>query len=132
MIEARFALLPTDELRPHEEVEPDRVADLVETIRADGIFLDPVVVDEATRTVLDGHHRLAAARELGLTLTPVHLVDYRDEAVGLGTWREDREPPSKDEVVKRAEAGDLFPPKTTKHLNLDDLGPVPVRVSELR
>lgn len=131
MLRARFALLPTDALQPHEEVEPDRVEELVETLQAEGVFLHPVVVDEATRTVLDGHHRLEAARRLDLRMTPVHLVDYREDGITLETWREDRDPPSKDEVVERAEAGDLFPPKTTRHLNLDDLGPVPVRLDEL-
>lgn len=131
MLEARFSLAPTADLRPHEEVDPDRVEELVGTIREEGVFLHPVVVDDETGTVLDGHHRLEAARRLELRLTPVHLVDYRDEAVALETWREDREPPTKDEVVERARSGNLFPPKTTKHLNLDDLGPVPVRLDEL-
>lgn len=131
MRHARFALVPTDELRPHEEVEPGRVEELVETLEEEGVFLDPVVVDEATRTVLDGHHRLEAARRLELRLTPVHLVDYRGDPIELETWREDREPPSKDEVLRRAREGDLFPPKTTRHLNLDDLGPVPVDLEGL-
>jgi hypothetical protein len=132
MLRARFALLPTDALQPHEEVEPHRVEELVADIREEGVFLQPVVADEETRTVLDGHHRLEAARRLDLRLTPVHLVDYEAGEIGLETWRQDRHPPAKDEVVARARKGDLFPPKTTKHLNLDDLGAVPVALRDLR
>lgn len=131
MLRARFALVPTDDLRPHEEVEPDRVEELVKRLREDEVIRHPIVVDEATYTVLDGHHRLAAVRTLGLRVTPVHLVDYDDGFIELESWRDDREPPTKEQVVERAESGDLFPPKTTRHLNLDDLGPVPVRTREL-
>lgn len=131
MLDTRFALRDPATLHPHEEVRPQRVEELVERIRKDGHIQDPIVVDRDTGVVLDGHHRLTALQRLGCRSVPVHLVNYHDPSIELDTWREDRNPPTKEEVVERALAGDLFPPKTTKHLDLDRLGKVPVRLVEL-
>ncbi len=131
MLDTRFALRDPATLHAHEEVRPQRVEDLVEHLREVGHIQDPIVVDRETGVVLDGHHRLTALQRLGCRRVPVHLVDYEDASIELETWREDRDPPTKAEVVERALAGDLFPAKTTKHLNLDALGKVPVRLVEL-
>ena len=109
-----FALLPTDQLRIHEEVEPQDVARLVEEIRRDGFVAEPIWVARGSHVVLNGHHRCAALRALGARLTPAWVFDYDSEEVVLGRWA-DGPPISKREVVERAVAGRPFPPKTTRH-----------------
>lgn len=131
MVTASFALLDPGTLQPHEEVVEADLEELVEHIRARGVIDRPIVADAATRVVLDGHHRLAALQRLGCRLVPVHLVDYHDPGIQVDAWREDDVAPTKEVVLARASAGDLFPPKTTKHRMLRDLGRVPVRLSEL-
>lgn len=132
MLTTRFALLDPATLREHEEVETPRVRDLAERIRQTGVVHRPIVVDEASHVVLDGHHRLAALRRLGCRLVPVHLVDYQDGTIVVDAWREDVDPPTKEEIVRRAREGELFEPKTTRHLHLRHLGDVPVRLLELQ
>jgi GTP:adenosylcobinamide-phosphate guanylyltransferase len=81
-------------LKPHEEVLEERSY----------VVVHPIAVDYKTAVVLDGHHRLRFLLRAGLP-APVLLFDY--DAVDVNV--------DKCEVVRRAYAGDLFPPKTTWH-----------------
>lgn len=127
----RFALVPISDLREHEEVRPERVAVVERRLVEDGVVRQPVVVDEGTMVVLDGHHRFNALRRLGATRVPAYLVDYRDGAITVESWDPARAPPTKDEVVARARAGKPFPPKSTKHPTLYGFAERPVPLSEL-
>ena len=57
----------------------DRVRALAEEIRGAGTFYPPVLVDETSRVILDGHHRWHASSLLGLALLPCYAVDYRND-----------------------------------------------------
>ena len=87
--------LPMDPhtLRPHEDVFPDVVAGEA-----------PIAVEAWTCTVLDGHHRLNKAKREGRPILALP-VDYRAVEVNM----------TKMEVLARAAAGLLYPPKTTWH-----------------
>lgn len=54
------------------------VGAIVESITSNGFF-DPLVVQISSRRVLDGNHRLLAARHLGMPLVPVAWVDVDDD-----------------------------------------------------
>ncbi len=108
-------LLPVGRLRPHEEVDGERLWSLLSSICRAGAILSPILVDTGSLTVLDGHHRLAALRFLGARLAPVLLVDYWSPAVRLESWRPSVRV-SKEEVVARAASGRLYPPRTTRHI----------------
>lgn len=120
-----------DELRPHEEIDPDSVRKLAEQIREDGVVQSPVVVDAGTRVILDGHHRYAAMDRLGCQLAPCHLVDYGDPSIRVERW-DDGSPMDKDELIARALSGDLYPRKTSRHRRLAALPPRPTPLDELR
>lgn len=75
-----------DKLHIHEEIIPGILNWLVEKIRRDNFFKDPVIVDEKTLVVLDGMHRMAAAREIALKYIPVCLVDYDNNSIELHAW----------------------------------------------
>jgi len=87
--------LPVDPhtLKPHEDVLPDVVAGEA-----------PIAVEAWTCTVLDGHHRLNKAKREGRPILALP-VDYRVVEVNM----------PKMEVLARAAAGLLYPPKTTWH-----------------
>lgn len=70
----------------HEEIIPRILDWLVEKIKKDGVFKDPIIVDEKTRVVLDGMHRVAAVKELGFKYIPVCLVDYDSPSIKLYAW----------------------------------------------
>lgn len=50
-------------LHIHEEIIPEKTAELVEKIPHDGVFIHPIIVDRDSYVVLDGMHRVAAARD---------------------------------------------------------------------
>jgi GTP:adenosylcobinamide-phosphate guanylyltransferase len=102
-------------LKPHEEVLEERSYATVH----------PIAVDYKTAVVLDGHHRLRFLLRAGLP-APVLLLDYDMVDVNV----------DKGEVVRRAYAGDLFPPKTTWHTyrgrHVSEIPAAPAEVEELR
>lgn len=102
-------------LREHEEVDEKRLEKLTKEIVKDGVIKKPIVADKTTLTVLDGHHRLQALKRLGLNKIPVVLVEYDTPEIVVQKWGEEKVI-EKEEVIRAALSGKLFPPKTTKHM----------------
>lgn len=73
-------------LHIHEEIIPEKMEELVEKIPHDGIWIHPIIVDRNTFVVLDGMHRVAAAKEIGYRYIPVCLVDYENPNIHIGCW----------------------------------------------
>ena len=125
--------MPVEVLKPHEQVIQKKVDQLERmTIRWDA-YTKPLLVDGATGTILDGHHRFEIARRLGLQCLPCVVVDYLDDdSITLLLWpNSDREGITKDDVIQAGLSGDLMPPKTSRHLLSDDLPPISVPLSRL-
>ena len=132
-VTVRYAIIELAKLHSHEEVQPPLLKKLVDQIRADGYIRRPVLVDAEHFVVLDGHHRVEALRILGCTRIPAYLVDYDDPAIGLTTWPEAKvKTVSKKEVIERGLRGQLYPPKTTRHLVSLTLDEVRVSIADLR
>ncbi|MCJ2081732.1 ParB N-terminal domain-containing protein [Methylobacterium sp. J-090] len=113
MIDPDCALFPVKLLRPTEEAIPARAREVVAMILADQAWKQPICIEGTVHALLDGHHRLVAARELGLVRVPVQVFDYAE--VELLSWRPDFAP-TRAEVLARALSGELYPPKTTRHV----------------
>ena len=129
----RVQLIPVEVLKPHEQVIQKKVDQLERmTIRWDA-YTKPLLVDGATGTILDGHHRYEIARRLDLQCLPCVVVEYLDDdSITLLLWpNSDREVISKDDVIQAGLSGDLMPPKTSRHLLSDDLPPISVPLSRL-
>ena len=125
--------MPVEVLRPHEQVIQKKVDQLERmTIRWDA-YTKPLLVDGATGTILDGHHRFEIAKRLDLQCLPCVVVDYLDDdSITLLLWpNSDREGITKDDVIQAGLSGDLMPPKTSRHLLSDDLPPISVPLSRL-
>ena len=125
--------MPVEVLRPHEQVIQKKVDQLERmTIRWDA-YTKPLLVDGATGTILDGHHRYEIAKRLDLQCLPCVVVDYLyDDSITLLLWpSSDREGITKDDVIQAGLSGDLMPPKTSRHLLSDDLPPISVPLSRL-
>ena len=125
--------MPVEVLKPHEQVIQKKVDQLERmTIRWDA-YTKPLLVDGATGTILDGHHRFEIARRLDLQCLPCVVVDYLDDdSITLLLWpNSDREGITKDDVIQAGLSGDLMPPKTSRHLLSDDLPPISVPMSRL-
>ena len=81
--EVRLAILRISELQPHEMVEPTRLLRVARSIASRGAILRPIIVEEGSLTVIDGHHRLEALRLLGARYAPVVLAAYGREVEGI-------------------------------------------------
>ena len=103
-----------DDLRPHENVDPRRVARLKAEIERDGMLKLAIAVDIHTRVILDGHHRLAVLRQIGCKRIPVTFVDYSSPLIEVFSRNE--YPLTKSEIVQAGLGGRLYPPKTSKHM----------------
>ncbi len=75
-----------DSLLPHEETIPAHVDDLARDCAREGIQKDPVLADIRTGTVLDGMHRLAAFKKIGLRSIVCCSLDYNSEAARISRW----------------------------------------------
>jgi hypothetical protein len=103
-----------EELRIHEEVDPEQVSLLVKEIRSTRKVVDPIWVAEGSGVILNGHHRFAALRVLGAKRVPAWVFDYSDPTIQLDRWKSGPTL-AKAEVLHRAEEGTPFPSKTTRH-----------------
>lgn len=128
---SRVELVPIGFLKAHEEHVESRVVELTERFRRMGCVDYAVVADRRTGTVIDGHHRLETLKRLGAESVPTVLVDYMDESITVRNWRPDEPAPTKEEVLRRAAEGRLYPPKTTRHDFVRVLQPVDVPLSML-
>ena len=81
-----LVLAELSSLHIHEEIIPEKMQELVEKIPHDGIWIHPIIVDERSLVVLDGMHRVAAAKEIGYRYIPVCLVDYENPSIKIGCW----------------------------------------------
>ena len=127
-------LVSIDWLKPHEEIKIKNVEQLKKmTLKWKG-YTKPLLVDQITGTILDGHHRYNVGLELNLRRLPVLLCDYiNDEEVQVTTWPNcGLEILTKQDVINMALSESLFPPKTSRHLLSKDVPPILVTLDELR
>lgn len=85
-VRLRLGLVDVGWLRPHEEIVYQNYRELFDEVVRSGLFLTPLVVDGASGVILDGTHRLAVAKSLGLRCVPATIVDYSSAEVGLRFW----------------------------------------------
>ncbi len=103
-------------LRGHEEVIPSNLESRIRKMLDRG-FYKPIIVDEVTMVILDGHHKWTAAGDLKLDRVPVVKVDYlRDPGVLVDVWPGcGKEKITKEDVIEMGVSGKVFPPKTSRH-----------------
>lgn len=104
--------VPVGNLRHIEGFSRKRVEWLTNKILSEGIWSKPVALDSEHNLVLDGQHRMEAAKRIGLKWVPA--VRYVYAEVEVWSLRPNH---SFDwqTVVRRALADDPYPYKTVKH-----------------
>ena len=103
-------------LKEHEEIIENNLNTRIKKIKNRG-FYKPIIADNQTNVILDGHHKWNAAKELGLSKVPTIFVDYlNDSGVQVDVWPEcDKDSITKEEVIEMGLSEYVFPPKTSKH-----------------
>ena len=106
-------LVPTERILPNEEYDEARLLELLNSIERSGRWTAPIVLERTSLAVMDGHHRLAAARRLSLSRVPCVLLDYAQ--VGVQARRPGFQVDG-GQIIARSLARMLYPPKTTRHI----------------
>lgn len=117
-----IAILPIDQLKPHEKGSPLYLELLKQEILRDGMLKYPIIADEKTHVILDGMHRWLALKCLGYSLMPVILVNaFQNPKIRIGTRRIHRYAVNSDHgisikrVLSAGLSGRLMKPRTTRH-----------------
>lgn len=105
--------MDVNNLRQHEEISLEHFTDLLGEIKKNK-YIEPILVESRSRVILDGHHRYNVIKSLGFSSIPAYKVSYSE--VELKSWRPDIKV-TKKEVIRRGKEGDLFPPKTSRHIH---------------
>lgn len=105
-------LVPVDRLRHIEGFSKRRVDWLVRKILDEGTWTKPVALDANHDLVLDGQHRMEAAKALGLRRVPA--IRYVYSKVEVWSLRPNHEFDWRL-VTERALANQPYPYKTVKH-----------------
>ena len=100
-------------LNPHEQIIEENLEELLASLKVEKRLKEPIIVDEETKVILDGHHRAKAFSLLGLEEIPCKLVDYSSDDITVEPNRNGNV--SKEEVIEKGLSEELFPPKTSKH-----------------
>ncbi len=110
-------MIPLDKLISHERVSLRRCQQLLKDFKSHGIIHQPVVVDKKTLVILDGHHRVAVLKKIGIKKIPAILVNYQSRNIQVYLRRKNLLMNLiKYIVINKALSFDLLPKKTTKHI----------------
>ena len=82
-MEPKVFLIPVKDLLAHEEVRQSRVLRVARSIKRLGRVMKPIIVEERSLTIIDGHHRYNALRLLGARYAPVVMARYGAEIAGI-------------------------------------------------
>ena len=129
----RVEIVPIDSLHEHEQVIPERLSRVLEIITREQCVDIPVVVDDKSRVILDGHHRFNALKTLGAKKVPALLIDYFDEALITVEARPESglKGITKKEIIDMGLSNKVFKPKTTRHKVKFTVEKINVPLSEL-
>lgn len=120
----RLELVNIDKIQITEEHIPERVEWLINKIKNEALWRVPLLLEENTYAIMDGHHRFEVAKRLGLKRIPSIMLSYNSPYVHVTSWREGVEI-NKDVVLAFIKQRKIFPHKTTKHI----IEPYPSEIS---
>lgn len=108
------AIRPLSYFKASECVDHGRVLALAERISAQRCWSQPMPVEATTGLVMDGNHRLQAARVLGLRHLPCVPLHYGDSRLSVACWRTGR-PFDLNAIWAVVQQQRVLPFKTTRH-----------------
>lgn len=128
----KINLININKLICHEMVSIKKLKQVKEDLLIRGFIKNPVIVDRENYIILDGHHRVAALKQLGANRIPAYLVDYQNKNIKV-TLRRKRFKfiNVKQAVINYCLEGKIFPSKTTRHLIKNRPRNINVKISKL-
>jgi len=120
---SNIKLISTNEIRQHEGIDLQHMDELAKKMTKDKCYTHPIIIDRATKMILDGHHRFNAIKKLGGKKIPCLVVNYFNQDITVQTYGKGKI--DKKTIIAMTLGDKLFPPKTTKHylkkIPLEDL-----------
>jgi hypothetical protein len=100
----------------HEKTNLKRLKKVKNELISKGYIKNPIIVDKTYKIILDGHHRVAALKEIGAKMIPVYFVDYKSKKIKVFLRRKYLlSKILKEVVINYCLTGKIFPSKTTRH-----------------
>lgn len=115
-----FGYINIDFLKNHEEVVEDRASSLLTYLKSIETYLviPSILICNETHTIIDGHHRCWALKELGVKEAPVTFLNYSHPNIVPHL----NDSISKKEIIEAAVTGRLLRPKSSYHHVIDIYG----------
>ena len=82
----KLQIVPTDKLKPHEEIIQYNFQKLREAMLNMGRLVDPIIVDSHHNVVIDGNHRRKVLETIKCPNAACQVVDYESPGIRLGSW----------------------------------------------
>jgi hypothetical protein len=101
-IDLEIRLIELKKLHASENIIDDYLCEVAESIRSDGFLMHPIIVDKKSCVVLDGAHRMGAAKKLGFKYLPVCLFDCSKSEIKIGSWYRTVNPESTIQKILKA------------------------------
>lgn len=120
--------IPTSYLKHIEDYSKKRAEWLIQKIKNEQIWTKPLCLDKKHHLVMDGQHRMEAAKILGLAYVPCILFDYH--SVKIWSLR-DNYHVDHETVITRALNENIYPYKTVKHLFPIEIPTLKISLHEL-
>lgn len=108
-------LVPVQDLLPTEEINHGRMQSLAAHIKSANVWTKPLLIEEQSSAIMDGHHRYNVALMLGLKRVPCLCLSYDDPNLSVVAWN-GGQPYEVFKILNAAQTGDLLDFKTTKHV----------------
>lgn len=109
-----------DDVRCHEEVMEDRLSAFVSYLKtlSPHIILPSILICSETHTLIDGHHRLHALKQLDYEWCPVTYINYSAPSIVPDLSSKI----TKKQIIAAALTSNLLPPKSSSHYLIDYKG----------
>ena len=99
-------LLDIELLHPHEKVIVNKKEILKQNLKYkdNHVIISSIIVCEQSNTIIDGHHRYFALKELGLKKIPVTFINYFSEKIKTDS----KNSYSKYDIIENAKNGNPY------------------------
>jgi choline kinase len=108
----QIELIEIESVKTIEAYSEDRVNELIQKMTKDGNWTQPIIIENKHYLVLDGQHRIEAAKRMNIKIIPSIILNYNN--VQVWTLRKE-EKVSVKRVYERVLKNNIYPYKTVKH-----------------